>query len=236
MKGTIIAKMLNQFRQLYTSNLGTTVWRKHFSVPPVHKVSSINTWFDRFGMEELKWPAQSLDFNPIQGHWDKLKLFQTRSCHLMSVPNLTNAKWARDMLQNLVCSLLRILKAVMAATGCQLHNNAYSFWMECPASSYRCSEQATTNVYPYGVDHSLPFLHHQKLNVSSWFLKLAPNKVLPVLPFSHCLSLMLHAPSCDVDIQGGSSKVTSFLRQAAGQSKKKKKKWNIKKHKTIAFF
>lgn len=32
---------------------------------PVHKARSIKTWFDEFGVEELQWPEQSLDFNPI---------------------------------------------------------------------------------------------------------------------------------------------------------------------------
>ena len=30
---------------------------------PVDKARSINTWFDKFDVEELQWPAQSPDLN-----------------------------------------------------------------------------------------------------------------------------------------------------------------------------
>ena len=33
---------------------------------PVHKVRSIQKWFVEIGVEELDWPAQSPDLNPIE--------------------------------------------------------------------------------------------------------------------------------------------------------------------------
>ena len=36
---------------------------------PVHKVRSIQKWFVEIGVEELDWPAQSTDLNPIEHFW-----------------------------------------------------------------------------------------------------------------------------------------------------------------------
>ena len=85
---------------------------------PVHKARSIKMWFDDFGVEELDWPAQNPDLNPIEHLWDELeRRLQTRPSRPTSVPDLINAvqnEWA-PTLQNLVESLPRRVEAVIAA-------------------------------------------------------------------------------------------------------------------------
>ena len=75
-------------------------------------------------MEELDWPAQSPDLNPIEQLWDELeRQLRARPNRPTSVPDLTNAcvaEWKKvpaAMFQHLVDSLPRRVEAVIAAKG-----------------------------------------------------------------------------------------------------------------------
>lgn len=85
---------------------------------------SIKTWMTETGVDELYWPAQSPDLNPIQPLWDELeRRMRARPSRPTSVCDLTNAlleEWSKipmNTLLNLVDSLPRRVEAVIAAKG-----------------------------------------------------------------------------------------------------------------------
>ena len=54
---------------------------------PMHKARPIQKWFVKFGVDELDWPAQSLDLIPIKHLWDELERRQrARPNRSTSVP------------------------------------------------------------------------------------------------------------------------------------------------------
>lgn len=70
-KGTLNAK---GYEDILANWALPTLWQQFGEGPllfqhdcgPVHKARSIKTWLDEFGVEELDWPAQSPDLNPIE--------------------------------------------------------------------------------------------------------------------------------------------------------------------------
>ena len=64
----------------------------HHDNASVHKARSIQKWFVEISVEELDWPAQSPDLNPIKHIWDELERWlRARPNRPTSVPDLTNA-------------------------------------------------------------------------------------------------------------------------------------------------
>jgi hypothetical protein len=90
----------------------------------MYKARSIEKWFGEFGVEELDWPSQSPDLNPIEHLCDELEHRpRARPNRPTSVPNLTNTlvvEWKQvpaAIFQHLVESLPRRVGAVIAAKG-----------------------------------------------------------------------------------------------------------------------
>ena len=90
----------------------------------MHNARPIQKWFVKIGVEELDWPAQSPNLNPIEHLWDELEhRLRARPNRPTSVRNLTNAllaEWKQGptaMFQHLVESLPRRVEAVIAAKG-----------------------------------------------------------------------------------------------------------------------
>ena len=94
----------------------------HHDCAPVYKARSIKTWMSQFGVEELDWPAQSPDLNPIEHLWDELKWrLRARPSRPTSVSDLTFLEdWSKipiNTLLNLVETLPRRFVIVIAEKG-----------------------------------------------------------------------------------------------------------------------
>ena len=92
--------------------------------PCISEARSIQKWFVEIDVEELDWPAQSPNLNPIEHIWAELEhRLQARPNHPTSVFDLTNvlvAEWEHipaAMFQHLVECLPRRVEAVIAGNG-----------------------------------------------------------------------------------------------------------------------
>lgn len=128
-KGTLNA---SGYQNILDNSMLPTLWEQFGAGPflfqhdcaPVHKARSIKTWMTESGVDELDWPAQSPDLNPIEHLWDELeRRLRARPSRPTSVCDLTNAlleEWSKipiNTLLNLVDSLPRRVEAVIAAKG-----------------------------------------------------------------------------------------------------------------------
>ena len=67
--------------QLCGNSLGKALFMFQYDNAPMHKSRSIQKWLFEIVVEELDWPAQSPDLNPIEHLWDELE------CQLGARPN-----------------------------------------------------------------------------------------------------------------------------------------------------
>ncbi|KAL6466679.1 hypothetical protein MHYP_G00244830 [Metynnis hypsauchen] len=128
-KGTLNA---SAYQEILDNFVLPTLWEQCGDGPflfqhhcaPVHKARSIKTWMSEFSVEELDWPAQSPDLNPMEHLWDELEQrLRERLFRPTSVSDLINAlqeEWAKipiSTLLNIVESLPRRVEAVITAKG-----------------------------------------------------------------------------------------------------------------------
>ncbi|KAL0151306.1 hypothetical protein M9458_053497 [Cirrhinus mrigala] len=131
-KGTLNASAYQDILDILDNSMLPTLWEQFGAGPflfqhdcaPVHKARSIKTWMTESGVDELDWPTQSPDLNPIEHLWDELeRRLKARPSRPTSVCDLTNAlleEWSKipiNTLLNFVDSLPRRVEAVIAAKG-----------------------------------------------------------------------------------------------------------------------
>jgi transposase len=91
---------------------------------PCHKAHAIADWFEEMGVQELAWPAQSPDLNPIEHLWDelerRLRARPQRPKNTTELFTMLQEEWRgipEATYRNLVESLPRRVEAVINANG-----------------------------------------------------------------------------------------------------------------------
>ncbi len=80
--------------QCFASNFVEGPFLFQHNCSPVSKSRSIKTWSDEFGVEDLDWPSQSPDLNPIKHLWDEVEWkLRARPSRPKTVHDFTNAYW-----------------------------------------------------------------------------------------------------------------------------------------------
>jgi len=96
----------------------------HQDNDPKHTSKLARECLEKTGMEIMKWPAQSPDFNPIEHLWSHLKQQlakdQSRPKHILELWQCVSREWEdipASVCQNLVESMPRRVRAVLRAKG-----------------------------------------------------------------------------------------------------------------------
>lgn len=122
------------YQDILENSVLPTLWQQFGDGPflfqhncdPVHKTKAIKAWMKEFKVNELDWPAQSPDLNPIENLWDELEQRLRARPSPKSASDLTNAlleEWSKiplDTLLNLVDNLPERVAAVLITDGVSL--------------------------------------------------------------------------------------------------------------------
>ncbi|GBO31700.1 Transposable element Tcb1 transposase [Araneus ventricosus] len=126
-KGTMKA---TNYLDILDNSMLPTLWQQFGEGPflfqydraPVHTARVVQSWFDDMNVEELDWPAQSPDLNPIEHLWDELEhKIRSRPKRATSLTELTAflaEEWRAipaGKYQKLIDSLPHRIAAVIAA-------------------------------------------------------------------------------------------------------------------------
>ncbi len=83
-------------------------------------VKATKEWLKKKHIKVLEWPSQSLDLNPIENLWRKLKVWVTQPRNLNDLERICKEEWDKippEMCANLVANYKKRLTFVIANKG-----------------------------------------------------------------------------------------------------------------------